>query len=199
MTQNYGNAQTKKITILALFIAILIIQSFVPGLGYIPIGPLNATIIQVTVIVGGIFFGLKMGLTLGGVWGVLSLLRSVVTPNILTPVLMNPLISVLPRLLVGLVATYLFMQLNKKMSLFISAAVAGAVGSILNTILFLGAIYLFAAETYASALSIDLNLLLSTLIGIVGTNGIPEAIVSGILTPMLVVPLYDRVTRHLAF
>ncbi|MGY4104184.1 ECF transporter S component [Ignavigranum ruoffiae] len=199
MSTKYGHKETQKMTILALFVAILIIQSFVPGLGYIPIGPLHATIVQVTVIIGGIFFGIKMGVTLGAVWGILSLLRSILTPNILTPVIMNPLISVLPRILVGLIASYVFIQLNKKMPVALSAAVAGALGSILNTILFLGAIYLFAAETYASALSIDVNVLFSTLLAIVGTNGVPEALVSGVLTPLIVSPIYQRVTSRFAF
>ncbi|WP_282920371.1 ECF transporter S component [Ignavigranum ruoffiae] len=199
MSTKYSHKETQKMTILALFVAILIIQSFVPGLGYIPIGPLHATIVQVTVIIGGIFFGIKMGVTLGAVWGILSLLRSILTPNILTPVIMNPLISVLPRILVGLIASYVFIQLNKKMPVALCAAVAGALGSILNTILFLGAIYLFAAETYASALSIDVNVLFSTLLAIVGTNGVPEALVSGVLTPLIVSPIYQRVTSRFAF
>lgn len=199
MSTKYSNKETHKMTILALFVAILIIQSFVPGLGYIPIGPLHATIVQVTVIVGGIFFGIKMGLTLGAVWGILSLTRAIVTPNILTPVIINPLISVVPRILVGLIASYVFIQLNKKLPLAISAAISGALGSILNTILFLGAIYLFAADSYASALSIDVNALFSTLLAIVATNGLPEAIVSGVLTPLIVSPIYNRVTSRFAF
>lgn len=192
-------SNTRKITVLALFVAILIIQSFVPGLGYIPIGPLNATIIQITVILGGIFFGVKFGAILGLIWGVLSLTRSIVTPNILTPIIMNPLISVVPRLIVGFIAAYVFHKLKDKLPIMVNAAFVGALGSILNTILFLGAIYVFSADAYAEALSIDPDLLFNTLLAVVGTNGVPEAIVSGVLTPLIAAPLYQRVTSRLAF
>ncbi|AZZ61266.1 ECF transporter S component [Oenococcus sp. UCMA 16435] len=51
--------QTKAfhLAIMALFIAIVIIQNFVPLLGYIPIGPLSLTIIPITVIIAAVLLG----------------------------------------------------------------------------------------------------------------------------------------------
>ncbi len=188
--------KTKELTILSLFTAILIIQSFVPGLGYIPIGPLHATIVQVTVILGGILFGIKMGTRLGLIWGILSSLRSILTPNIMTPIIINPLISVIPRICVGFLSAYLFYILIKKLPIAVSALITGAVGSILNTILFLGAIYLFAGASYANAIGVNHQALLSTLIAIVTTNGIPEALISAVITPLIMLPIYKRVTHE---
>lgn len=188
-----NKSKAREITILALFTAILMIQSFVPGLGYIPIGPLHATIVQVTVILGGILFGIKMGTTLGFIWGLLSLLRSIMTPNILTPVIINPLISVVPRIMVGFISAYVFTLIIKKLPVSVSAMITGALGSILNTILFLGAIYLFAGQTYANAVGVDSQALLTTLMAIVTTNGVPEALISGVITPLIVLPIYHRV------
>ena len=46
-----------KQVLIALFGAIIIIQNFIPFLGYIPMGPLNLTIIHITVIVTALVFG----------------------------------------------------------------------------------------------------------------------------------------------
>lgn len=199
MVKKYGRRQTNRLTILGLFVAILMIQSFVPGLGYIPIGPLNATIVQVTVIVAGVFFGVRMGAISGCVWGSLSLIRSVLMPTIMTPVLLNPFVSILPRFLVGLIAAYLFKSLSKQFPLFLRGAIVGAVGSLLNTLFFLTAVYFFAADSYAQALGVDTTALLNLLVAVVVSNGLPEALVSGMLTPMIILPLYKRITQRLVF
>ena len=46
--------KTKRMVIMAIFIAIIIIQTLVPILGFIPLGIMNATIIHVTVAIGAI-------------------------------------------------------------------------------------------------------------------------------------------------
>ena len=47
----------RKISILALFAAIIIIQNYVPLVGYIPVGMLEITTIHITVIVAAILLG----------------------------------------------------------------------------------------------------------------------------------------------
>lgn len=72
------NKQTNvfKITILSMFLAILIAQTFIPMLGYIPLGPIDVTIVHVTVILVAVLFGPKMGSVLGTTWGLLSMIRA---------------------------------------------------------------------------------------------------------------------------
>jgi Predicted membrane protein len=56
----------------------------------------------------------------------------------------NPLISVVPRIFVGLVAGLVFMALRKKIALVPSAALAALAGSLTNTVLVLTALNLFS-------------------------------------------------------
>ena len=57
MTTNYRH---KSLVLTSLFSAIVIIMAFTP-LGYIPLGFINATIIQIPVIIGSLFCGPKQG------------------------------------------------------------------------------------------------------------------------------------------
>lgn len=185
-----------QITILSMFLAILIAQTFIPMLGYIPLGPIDVTIVHITVILVAVLFGPKMGTILGTTWGLLSMLRAYIQPTPFNIVFLNPLISVLPRLIVGFLSGVLFVFLSKKFSNKISYAITAAVGTLSNTILVLGSIYLFASETYAQALGISENLLLGTLGTVAATNGVIEMIASVIILPLLAIPLNKVISRR---
>ena len=64
--------KTRNMVVTAVFMAIIIIMAFVPFLGYIPLGFMNATIIHIPVIVGAILLGPKSGAFLGLVFGLTS-------------------------------------------------------------------------------------------------------------------------------
>lgn len=181
--------KTKQLTRLSLLIAVLVIQTFVPGIGYIPIGPIQATIIHITVIVGACLFGRKTGFVLGLSWGVLRMIKAMLMPDILSVVFINPLVSVLPRLLVGWISGIVADFLGRYFSTKVSYTLTGVIGSIVNTITVLTAIYFFAGESYANALGIPETALMATFIAAMGSNGVLEAVVSGILTPLLATPL----------
>lgn len=66
--------KTQYMTSMALFLAIEIILVVTP-LGYIPIGPLNATTMHIPVIIAGIVLGKKAGAELGFVFGLTSLIK----------------------------------------------------------------------------------------------------------------------------
>lgn len=67
--------------------------------------------------------------------------------------------------------------------------VAAIAGSLVNTILVLGQIYLFYRGHSMALYHIDIQALLPYLLGVIATNGIPEAILAGILAPMIAKPL----------
>lgn len=188
--------KTFRIVLLGMLSAIIIIQTTIPFLGYIPIGPLSLTIIQVTVIIAAIVLGPKEGAIVGGIWGLITFIRAFVAPTspIAPIVFTNPLISVLPRVLIGVVAAYVFHRilsekLSEKLSETVRMSIAGVLGSLTNTVLVLGLIYLFYREPYANFLEMDMDKLLPALLTIVGTNGVTEAILSGILAPIISKPL----------
>lgn len=65
----------------------------------------------------------------------------------------------------------------------------------MNTVTVLGAIYLFSAESYANALNIPTSALIATFLVTIGGNGLLEAVTSGILTPILSLPLSKSLKR----
>lgn len=73
--------KTYRIAILGILSAIIIIQNFVPFLGNIPIPPLNPTIIQITVIVSAFVLGIKDGMIIGGIWGVVRMIKAYTLPT----------------------------------------------------------------------------------------------------------------------
>ena len=187
---------SKRLTWLSLLIALLIIQTFVPGIGYIPIGPMQATIIHITVIIGAILFGPKDGAILGLSWGILRLIKAFIMPGVMSPVFMNPMISVLPRFLVGWLSGLIYVACKRKINPHLSQVMTGVIGSLINTVAVLGLIYVFEAESYAEILNIPTAALLATLGGVVATNGILEAIVSGVLTPIITTPLTKIIQKN---
>ncbi|CAG9610685.1 ECF transporter S component [Pseudoneobacillus rhizosphaerae] len=187
-----NNNKTFRIVLVGMLSAIIIIQTTIPFLGYIPIGPLSLTIIQVTVIIAAIVLGTKEGAIIGGIWGFITFIRAFVAPtSLIAPIVFtNPLVSVLPRILIGVVAAYVFHRLlSGKLNETVRMSVAGVLGSLTNTVLVLGFIYLFYREPYANFLKMDLEQLLPALLTIVATNGITEAILSGVFTPIISKPL----------
>ena len=187
--------KTQQMTFMAMFLAIEIILVVTP-LGYIPIGPLSATTMHIPVIIAGITLGKKAGAQLGFVFGLTSLIRATIQPGI-TSFCFSPfvtvgnisgnwtsiLIALVPRILLGYLAGLTFEFLRKKINNENIAIVSSAlVGSVTNTLLVLGGIYIFFGEAYANAINIAYNSLMAILLGVITTNGIIEAIIGAIIT-----------------
>ena len=51
-----------------------------------------------------------------------------------------------------------------------------------NTLLVMNFIYLFFGKTYAEVIGKSFEVLYGVILGIIGTNGVPEAIVAGVIT-----------------
>lgn len=188
--------KTLRIALLALFTAIIILQNFIPFLGYIPLGVLNLTIIHVTVIIAALLLGPKDGAIVGGIWGTITFIRAFVWPTspIAPIVFVNPLISILPRILIGVVAGYAFIWAKKSFhSKIFAASLASVLGSLTNTFLVLGQIYLFYRGQSQVMYGLDTAALMPYLLGLVLTNGIPEALIAAIVSPAVAVPLAKRI------
>ncbi|AZP91127.1 ECF transporter S component [Pediococcus acidilactici] len=191
----------RKISILALFAAIIIIQNYVPLVGYIPVGMLEITTIHITVIVAAILLGPVDGGIVGGIWGLVDWLRAItVTSSALGNVVMvNPLISIVPRILIGVITGWLVNWLIKtKLPQQVTFIISSVLGSLVNTVLVLSLIYVFyhnGSQVYAA---LNLKELMPYLLTVAGVHGIPEAIAAGIIAPLLAVPLlkYSKVGQQ---
>ena len=87
-----STTKTKDMVTTAMFVAIILAMSFVPYLGYIPLGFMNATIIHVPVIIGAILLGPARGAFLGGIFGLTSMINNTFNPN-LTSFVFSPFYS----------------------------------------------------------------------------------------------------------
>src|SRR5918994_4381466 len=102
-------------------------------LGFIPVPNLagNATIMHVPAILGGALEGPVVGTIVGGIFGIFWFIQAEV------PFFRDPLVSILPRLFIGVVAWAIFASL-RNISLDVAAAAAGVLGSLANTVGVLG-------------------------------------------------------------
>lgn len=188
---------TFEFVLFTLFISIILLQSFIPFLGNIPLVILDITIIHITVIVGGIVMGPKAGAGLGLAWGICSMIRAFTTGSAISKlVFTNPLIAIVPRVLVGFIAALVYLGLarNNKTSK-LALMTSGVIGSLLNTILVLGLIYLLVGPSYAQGVGSSITELPKFLMTIILTNGIPEAIAAGIIVPVIasvLIPMYQK-------
>lgn len=186
--------KTQYMTSMALFLAIEIILVVTP-LGYIPIGPLNATTMHIPVIIAGIILGKKAGAELGFVFGLTSMIKATIQPGI-TSFCFSPfvtigtisgnykslLIAFVPRILLGYLAGLIFEIMENK-GHENSGVLAGAlVGALTNTVLVLSGIYVFFGNAYASSLNVAYSGLIGLLLGVVTTNGILEAILAAVVS-----------------
>ena len=132
---------------------------------------------------------MKAGAILGGAWGLLNFWLAITgqTTDVvaLTAISESPFgyfcVSFLPRLAVGLVAGLLAKVLIKKNST-VSYLVTGALGSLTNTVGYLGLLYLLFKNVLASVYSMDASAVIGMVLSVAGTNGLVEAVVSAILT-----------------
>lgn len=102
-------------------------------LGFIPVPNLagSATIMHVPAILGGALEGPVVGTIVGGIFGIFSFIQAEV------PFFRDPLVSILPRLFIGVLAWAVFVGLRSR-SVDLAAAAAGVLGSLANTVGVLG-------------------------------------------------------------
>ncbi|SEN19614.1 ECF transporter S component [Lihuaxuella thermophila] len=159
----------RKIVIAGVLGAVAILLG-VTRLGFIPVPTAagNATIMHVPAVIGGIVQGPVVGLIIGLIFGVSSFLNATI------PLFKDPLVAILPRLFIGVTA-YLTYAGFKRVSEFAAIGVAGFVGSITNTILVLTMAVIRGYLAPGVAVTVAV------------TNGLPEAVVSVIVTLAVVV------------
>lgn len=191
--------------ILALFTAIVVLLAFTP-IGLIDLPIIKATILHVPVIIGSVILGPKKGAFLGFVFGLTSIIKNTTAPSLLSfafsPFIPLPglssgsilslVICFVPRILVGITPyftvkgieaiVYKITLKNNQAIRSVATTVSAVVGAFTNTVLVMGMIFIFFRDAYASANNIPVDTVLSVVLGVVGTNGVPEAIAAAVIT-----------------
>lgn len=195
-TKATKNVNVRKMAIIGVLSAISIMMSMIPGIGYIPIGPTNATIMHIPVIIGSIIEGPIVGATVGFIFGLTSLIKALTQPTITSFAFINPLVSILPRVLIGILAYYIYeftMKLTKKAS--ISGLLAGGLGSIINTAGVLGMIYILYGARFAEVSGSSASTAGTFIFTLAATNGIPEAIIGALVVSPVIMALKKVIKR----
>lgn len=190
--------ETKRMAITAVFTAILIMQTFVPNIGYIRIIPAlpAITTIPLTIAVYGTLMGPKAGFIFGLFWGITRLIVAYTQPGDIVSLMLfqNPVISLVPSILAGYFPGLIAKYLNQTKYAKLGYVLSGAVTSLINTIMVIVLTSLFFMHDPASLVHYLGNYSSSTpliliLIMALGVNGIFEAIFTAVVVPIIVTPL----------
>lgn len=163
------------------------------GYGFIPLVVMNATILHIPTIIGAIVAGPKVGMVVGFLFGLFSFIQTLRAPSLMMQFALqynafyDAVICIVPRVLIGLVAYLVYRYFPGKQ--FIRAALAAVLGSAINTILFLGSFFVLVGAPYAAQQGISVEAVGAMIVGIVVMNGIPEALVSGLIIVPIVLTL----------
>lgn len=237
-----------KLVVTSMLGAITIVLGLTP-IGFIPLGFINITTMHIPVIIAGIIEGPIVGAIVGLLFGLSSMANAILRPSPISFIFLNPIISVFPRIMIGIVSAYTYKFLKNKnnnlvrkstliiwmfissfliyilynniinqkelyqiilsfillmISLFMlflsykykkndfSIVISSFLGTITNSILVLGLIYIIYAETYVQSLNIPIEAARSTIFGLIITNGLPEAIISIVMVSVSVNSLKIR-------
>lgn len=95
----------RKLAIIGILGGISTVLGLTP-LGFIPVGPTRATIMHIPVIIGAIMEGPLVGGFVGLIFGIFSIFQAITNPTPVSFVFLNPLVSVVPRILIGVFSFY---------------------------------------------------------------------------------------------
>ena len=193
---NKSGLSVRQMTMIGMLSAISIFLGLT-GLGFIPLPTMRATIMHIPVIIGAIVEGPVVGALVGLVFGLFSMYQNFTAPGPTSFIFWNPIIAIIPRILIGLVAYYVYSLIRKKIkNESVSIAIASLLATFTNTAGVLSLAYLFYLEKYSAALGINPDTAAIAIAGIGVTNGIPEAIVSAVIcVPVIIAILKIKKSR----
>lgn len=180
--------QNMVIFIVLLFLEILLLVS---GLGVISNGSLSITVLHIPVIVCAVLLGLPQGCVLGLVFGIgTMLIAQGYGTETLDHLFVNPMLSIVPRVLLAIAAWLTYKMLLKIVddhtisSACIAAGGAAFVGTITNTVLVTGMLGILYPHMLGG--SSDFSVLVVAFANILGANTSLEICISVILVVITV-------------
>lgn len=179
----------RQLTVAGLLAGITIFLGLT-GYGFIPLVFMHATILHIPTIIGSIAAGPRVGALVGFMFGLFSFVQSLRAPSVLLQFAVqynigyDAIVCIAPRIAIGIIAYLIFKYL--KVNLYVRTAIAAVATTVIHTILFLGSLFILVGAPYAAAQGISVSAVANLFLGITVANGIPEAIVSGVIvTPII--------------
>ena len=156
--------ETRDLAIIGILGGISIMLSFTP-LGFIPVPTAagSATIMHIPVIIGAIIEGPIAGALIGLIFGLASFIRGAAFFS-------DPLVAILPRILIGITAAYSYLWTKDMITKMGSVIFASIIGTVTNTV-----------GVLSLALWIGYIPNIETFWGVALTHGIPEIIVGTLI------------------
>ena len=91
----------------------------------------------------------------------------------------------------------IFMAVRKQKGDVLAYTLAGITGALTNTLIVMPSIYVLYRDSYAAALNISPDTVLSVILGIISFNGVIEAIIAGVLVLGIGKPIRKAKNRNL--
>lgn len=189
----------RRMTADAMIMAIIMLMTFVPNLGYLAVTPfISFTLLHLPVLLGAAIGGWKRGLLFGFIFGVSSYVNALSSAGF-NLLFAHPLVAIPPRMAFGLLAGIVFSLIGKLSKkkwnvLYLGLAAAGL--TMLHTVMVFADLYAFYPETIGGLLTSGtpaatgtaLTFTVLILIGMAGEMGLAAFII-----PPLVVALRKAV------
>ena len=175
------NISTKSITKIGILSAIVIILSLSP-IGFIPLGPVRITTVHIPIILIALIEKPTVSFFVGLIFGLFSFIQHLSGISTLSFMFINPMVSVLPRALIGVGTYYTFNFIKKYIKNIFNVVFASMIGTMINTFGVLSMAYIFCGNQIYEVLKINPA---KFLVGVAISNGIPEIIVCSALVPMI--------------
>lgn len=187
---------TSMLAMMALLVTLILLLAYTP-IGTIYIGPISMNLAGLPVIIGAMILGLRPGITLGAIWGAVQLSKTFIFPSpMLSPLLFSPahwydpilfvLLMLVPRMLVPVTA-YVVSRIGKSVAgKVLTYGIASALASLTNTVFFLGMLYLMFMDSLAANYGTNTQAIAAMLFGVATTNGLIEAAVSIVCSPIAI-------------
>ncbi len=179
------SSKIKSMVLTAVLASLITVMTFVPFTGYITYGGIAITTIHIPVIIGAVVLGKRGGLILGLVWGVTGLIKATTTGTPEALIFMDPRISVLPRIIVGFTVGLCSDLLKEKVTKIEYTVGLAVLGTILNTILVLSAIYMWGLDNVFNVG----ESILKVFSVLVSLNGVIELAIAVFIVPIIVTSL----------
>lgn len=182
------SVKTVKMVQLAILAALILVMAFTP-LGYLKAGVVSITFIMIPVGVGAILLGPAGGAILGGIFGLTSFVQCFGMDYFGTTLMgINPVFTFImcmaPRILMGWFCGLIFMgmlKIDRSQHKIPSYAVTCLCSALINTVLFVGLLFLFFGNSeFIQGFKGGMGWL-AFFAAFVGINGLLEAAASMII------------------
>ena len=183
-----NSSKSRDIAYIGIFSALVVVLQAIAEITRILGLPMSLALGLIPVLVAGQLRGVKTGVIVGGVFGLTSLVLAVIyvasLPNSYARIIINPLVSVFPRIMVGLVSALVYKAFTRRgersrAKRYVFSAVSALLGVVTNTVLFLGMYAAFAYGRTFDDATIDFKWIITAVVAI---NTIIEAVAFPLIT-----------------